>query len=144
MLETFSIICMIFVFGYFIAESAKGAGRKISSLAAPHSGCKAFMSDDSSHYVISYMGPNSQIEHEWIEHIYENGYWNIVSKLEYDGKTFTAQTERKDYKDNIFKIFVVQSSSLKELKEVIEKKFKEWNFEEQLHINEEWAKRSTR
>lgn len=144
MLETLSIICMIFVIGYFVTESAKGVGRKISRLAAPHSGCKAFMSDDSSHYVISYMGPNSHIEHEWIEHIYENGYWNIVSKLEYDGKTFKAQIKRKDYKDNIFKTDVAESHSLKKLKEVIEKKFKEWNFEEQLRINEEWAKRSTR
>jgi len=129
MIETFCIMTMLFTIGYFIA---KGAGRKISRLTAPNSGCSVTMADDLSHYVICYLGPNHHVEYEWVEFLQDDLYWNRVESLELDKGMFEASITREDYNHVQYKKDTVRAATLKDLSERIEKRFEEWNKERQI------------
>ena len=140
----FGLFCVAVIIGWWIAEGGRNMGQKISRLTAEHSGCSVSLSDDCEYYRLCYLGPNHHIEHGYVYHIHENSFWNDVKTLEYDGKTFEAQILRRDYKDVIYRKESVSADSLKKLSEAIEKKFKIWNYEETLRINEEWAKKHSK
>lgn len=142
MFETLSIVCLIFVIGYFVNESAKGVGRKISSLAAPDSGCKVHLTDDGKYYDLWYMGPNHHVETAWVEFLNDGIYWNKVESLKRDRGMFEARIIREDYNHVQYKEDTVRAATLKNLSERIEKIFKEWNFEQRLQTEEEQYKRT--
>lgn len=137
----FGLICALIIIGWWMVQGGKSVGRKLSEVTAGPSGCAAYMSDDASCYIISYIGPNNHIEHEWVDFIHDNGFLNTVDSLQYEEKMFKAQIGRKDYNDEVSKKDVVEAPSLKELKGVIEKNFQEWNAEYRAELQEEWERK---
>ena len=126
MLETgFGLFCVVVIIGWFIAEGCKGAGRKISNLAAPHSGCAAFLDDDCKHYTLSYIGPKDHIESAWVS--YGSAYNKVVS-LEYDGKAFKAVAVRREVvSDKLIEKKIFEGTTVKQVAGDIEQQFKEWD-----------------
>lgn len=114
--------------GFLVAGLANDTGKEISSLVAPNSGCSVTLSDDLSHYVICYLGPNHKVEYEWVNNLKDDIYRNKVESLKRDRGMFEARIIREDYKHVQYKEETVRAATLKNLSERIEKTFKEWNF----------------
>jgi len=116
---------MLFMIGYVVAEGMKGAGRKISSLTARHSGCSAYMEDDGEHYTLSYIGPKDHIESAWINC---GSARNEVVSLEYDSRVFKAVARCwRDSLDRIIEEKTFEASTVRQLAKDIEQQFKEWD-----------------
>lgn len=130
MLETISIICMIVVVGFIAVGSAKSAGKEISRMTAPHSGCSVHLTDDGKYYDLWYMGPNHHIETAWVPYC---SVRNKVMSLSYDNKEFEALIRCKDYGNGpVLREEKVKARTLEKLAEIIEEKFKIWDFEDNL------------
>ena len=113
-------------------EAAKGVGRKISTLTAPHSGCSVNLTDDVEYYELAYFGPNNHTEFASIGCLYDDGYWNRVESLKRERGMFESLIIKEDYKHVQYKTETVRAATLKNLSERIEKIFKEWNYEHHL------------
>ena len=128
MIEVFCIVSMIFMIGYIFAGAAKGVGKKISSLTAPCSGCKAYLEDDGKHYTLSYIGhigSKLHIESAWVRC---GSARNHVVSLEYSDKVFRAVVMHKEFvPDRVIEEKDFEARTIKKLADNIEGQFREWD-----------------
>ena len=128
---SFGLFCTAVIVGWFIAQGGKAVGNKISELTAGHSGCSVKLTEDGKYYDLWYLGPNNHIETAWVEN--ETGR-NKVESLTYDNVNFMANIVRRGYtlKGPLLRNETVTAKTLKELADIIDKKFKAWDFEEKI------------
>lgn len=125
MIETFCILAMLFMIGYFITGAAKAAGNKLSWLSAPNSGCSVTHPDEGRYYDLNYFGPKNHIE---MARIWMGSARNHVLSLNYDNQVFKSDIIRKEYApDRIIAKKTFEAKTVKELADGIEKQFKEWD-----------------
>lgn len=121
---------MLVVIGYFVIESARGVGRKVSRLTAPDGGCGVRLTDDGKYYDLWYFGANHHIETAWVPNCSAR---NKVMSLSYDKKEFEALIMCKDYGSGpVLRVEKVRAHTVKKLAETIEGKFKQWDKEDNL------------
>lgn len=128
MIEVFCIVSVLVIIGFFISEAAKGAGRKISRLAAPFSGCSVTQTDDGKFFDLNYLGPNNHIE---MARLRMGSARNHVVSLTYENKIFKSVVNHREFvPERVLEEKMFEAKTVKKLADDIEEQFKKWDTED--------------
>lgn len=125
MIEMFCIMSMVFMIGYIFAEAGKGAGKKISRLTAPYSGCSVTQPDGVEYYDLNYLGPNNHIE---MARLRMGSARNYVVSLTYEKKVFKATVQRREFApDRVLEEKTFEARTVRKLADAVEEQFRLWD-----------------